>query len=368
MTSLSATAWPRSQLVSGRLVHLALKLVDAPGVMSRRRFRTVRAGFYDNMWQRAADDLNASLRKGQAGLTMISLEGMATFVRRSDLMLDSALLIAALADKTLSFSFLSDKGLSVPDHLEFTLSNLEPAREFLTRHPGGIVVKPASGTGGGRGVTTSITSDADLTRAARYATSFNRRLLVEPHLAGHSYRLLYLDGELIDAVRRDPPVVTGNGQSSIRALVHAENKRRLQGAQISALSPLQIDRDSKIHLQAQGLAPASCPGAGEVIVLKKVVNENGAAQNHNVLGEVHPKIRQLGEALMRDLGVRFAGLDLIAPSISAPLEDSGGTIGEINVNPGLHHHYLISDPSMRVPVATKVLEHLFNKAQGVIRL
>jgi D-alanine-D-alanine ligase-like ATP-grasp enzyme len=368
MISLSAFAWPRGQYLPDRLVRLALKFSDAPGVLSRRRFTTVRTSFYANMWQRAADDLGATVRRGPGRLTTICLDGMVTYVRNSDIMLDSALVTEALADKAMSFAFLSNKGLAVPEYQEFTLARLDIAREFLTRHSGGVVVKPACGTGGGRGVTTSITSDTDLTRAARYATSFNPRLLIEPQLSGHSYRLLYLDGKLIDAIRRDPPVVTGDGHSSVRALVQQENTKRLQGARASALSPLQVDRDCRIHLHSQGLSPNSRLSAGEVINLKKVVNENGAMQNHNVLAEVHPQIRKMGEALVNDLGVRFAGLDLMAPCLSEPLKDSGGTIGEINVNPGLHHHFLISDPAKQVPVATIVLDHMFGTKQGVMRV
>ncbi len=367
MTSLAASM-PSGRAIPGGAVRAVLKLADAPGVLRRRRFTGLRDKFYRNMWQGAARAVGATIHTGPDGLSRISRDGLATFVRRSDLMLDSALSIAALADKTQTYDLMAEKGVRVPDHAEFSLAALDLARDFLARHPAGVVVKPATGTGGGRGVTTAITANADLTRAARHAGSFNPRLLIEPMLEGRSYRLLYLDGRLIDAVRRDPPVVTGDGKSTIRALVRRENARRLGNGRPTALSPLAIDRDARIHLAAQGLSTTARPEAGQTVTLKRVVNENAAAQNHNVLADVHPKIAGLGAALMRDLGVRFAGLDLIAPDLTRPLRDSGGMVGEININPGLHHHYLIARPESGQPVAARVLEHMFTEQTGVMRL
>src|SRR5688572_32104639 len=54
-------------------------------------------------------------------------------------------------------------------------------------------------------------------------------------IAGASYRLLYLEGRLIDAVRRDPPTVTGDGYSTIRRLIAHENRRRLERRPFTAL-------------------------------------------------------------------------------------------------------------------------------------
>ena len=72
--------------------------------------------------------------------------------------------------------------------------------------------------------------------------------------------------------------------------------------------------------------------------------------------------------LVRDFGVKLAGLDVICKDISRPLDKSNGMISEINTTPGIHHHYLINEGTASVPVAELVLDHLFRQKQGVMRL
>ena len=345
----------------------ALKVADIRSVLKRRRFVGLRNDFYDALWQGAARDIGAEC-SDVAGLKRITLDGYATFVSHSDLMLDDVVTTRVMAHKAVTYRLLSEKGFAVPDHCVFSLDQLGRARAFLARTPGPIVVKPATGTGGGHGVTTGIRTEGELLRAALHAASFNPELLAEPMLLGSCYRLLYLDGQLLDAVRRDPPTVCCDGTSSISALVAAENEKRLSQRPITALSPLMIDQDALRHLGTQGLKPNSTVPAGERIVVKRAVNENADRENHMVTPEVHPEIVAAGATLVTDLGVRFAGLDLIADDISAPLSESGAQFHEVNVGPGIHHHYLVADRAGGTPVATRILQYLFENRQGVMKL
>lgn len=345
----------------------ALKLADLRSVLKRRRFGRLRNEFYETLWRDAAQELGADY-SDIGGLKRISLNGLVTFVSHSDLMLDDVITTRVMAHKAVTYRLLSDKGYSVPDHCVFSLDRLGRARDFLTRMPGPIVVKPATGTGGGNGVTTGIRTQGELLRAALHAASFNAELLAEPMLSGSCYRLLYLDGQLLDAVRRDPPTVCGDGHSTIHALVKTENTNRLSRRPITALSPLVIDQDALHHLSAQGLKPAAAIPAGKPIVVKHAINENADRENHTVTGDLHPDIVSAGARLVTDLGVRFAGLDIIADDISAPLGANGVQFHEVNVGPGIHHHYLVADRSRATPVATRVLHYLFENRQGVMKV
>ena len=283
-------------------------------------------------------------------------------------MLDDHLTLDIMGNKALTLSLLKEKGVATPRFASFTMRSLELAEAFLSAHDCPVVVKPASGTGGGRGVTTGITDISGLRRACRLAARFDGDLLVEEQVEGASYRLLFLDGQFVDAVRRDRPVVVGNGRHSIRRLVRTENEKRLLARPITALSPLRIDRDAINHLKTLGLTPSSKPAPGAIVDVKSAVNENDAQQNHTVLDQVHPETVALGQRLAFDLGVRFAGLDLICRDIRAPLTRSNGCINEINTTPGIHHHYLVAEPGRRVPVAEYLLEYLFSRRQGVMHL
>ncbi|MHA1559910.1 MAG: hypothetical protein ACTSWI_04470, partial [Alphaproteobacteria bacterium] len=121
-------------------------------------------------------------------------------------------------------------------------------------------------------------------------------------------------------------------------------------------------------LRSEGLTPRSRPAKGELVQIKRAINENSAAQNHSVLAEVHPATTELGARVIGNLGLRFAGLDIICKDISAPLDERNGSIGEINTQPGIHHHYLIAEPEKRVPVAELLLGEMFSAAQGVMQV
>ena len=126
--------------------------------------------------------------------------------------------------------------------------------------------------------------------------------------------------------------------------------------------------DEQEQLAAQGLAASSVLERGRTIPVKHAINENAARDNHNVKSKVHRDIIETGGRLVKDLGVRFAGLDLICSDVTVPLAESKGVFREINTTPGIHHHYLLADPATVTPVAELVLEHMFSTRQGVMIL
>ncbi len=345
--------------------------VDVPGIAQLLEFRKLRKAYYEALWRDAAASIGASATPWRSGYMRIERDGLATFVRGGEVMLDSHLMLDLMGDKAVTAQLLRERGAPVPHAMTCTVRNLEQALAFMTDLGGPVVVKPVSGTGGGRGVTTGVTDMASLGAAARLAARFDTELMIEKQVEGHSYRLLYLDGRFIDAVRRDAPVVVGDGRSTIRKLVAAENTRRLGEQPVRALSPLKIDRDCRNHLKTLGLKPSSRLAEGRVIDVKRAVNENCAARNRRVGASVHPDTIELGRRIVTELGVQFAGLDLLCRDISVPLDGGNGYINEVNTTPGIHHHYLVSEPRtaapVAAPVASVVLDHLFAKKLGVVR-
>ncbi len=344
------------------------RALDWQAAVQRRRLAPVRAQFYRDLWREAAASVGAECTQQRSGLTLISRNGLATFVRGSELMLDTELAKTVAGDRVMSFAMFQARGLPVPRHLAFSADTLIEAERFLAELGAPVVVKPLAGTGGGRGVTTGIETPQALRRAARYASGYGRALLVEEECSGASVRLTYLDGELIDVIRRDPPTVIGTGTETISALIAQENRRRRYGEQPVALSPLRIDDDMRNTLKRSGLGLGTRPDKGQRLAVKGAVNENASRENHNISGSVHADtIARLG-ALVTDMGVRFSGVDLIAQDTGRPLSEAGTVVSEINVNPGLHHHYLISDPARTTPLARIVLERMFDHRTGVVAL
>jgi D-alanine-D-alanine ligase-like ATP-grasp enzyme len=341
---------------------------NVPEMMTLLAFRKLRAKYYRELWQAAAANIEADFAELSGGQSMISSDGLATVVNGYETMLDGQVMAKLVSDKLATYRLMQLAGVEVAPHQAFSARDIAPACAFLNALDGPAVVKPSGGTGAGRGVTTGIGTPRQLKRAASYAARFGGDLLIEKQIAGRSFRLLYLGGRFIDAVRRDPPCLVGDGRSTVRKLVKAENRARLDDAPVTALSPLRFDPDMERTLAAQGLAPGSRPEEGRRFRIKTVANENASHENHVVRDDVHPATVAMGRELVNRLGLRFAGLDVIAMDISAPLGPGNGVFGEINTTPGLHHHELVSDPARRARVAELALIHMFSAREGVMRL
>ncbi len=344
-----------------------LFFADLPSLIRILRYRKIRAAYYQNFWNQIAKNLKANIVHNDHGFTRISRDGSTTFVNQSLLMLEDHLTLKIMGDKSLTYSLLDQAGYPTARYLKFTIGDVGRAVDFLKRE-NSVVVKPVSGTGGGRGVTTGIKSASELILAARKASRFDSNLLVEEQLQGGSYRLLFFMGKFIDAIRRDPPVVVGDGQSSLRQLIARENKLRENQPSTRALSPLVIDADARNWMKDNAMRLSDVPASGKTVQVKRAVNENDSSGNWNVTAQVNAQIIEKCAELVQRLGVEFAGVDLICDDISGPFHPDNCRIGEINTTPGLHHHYLIANPDEGNLVAETVLEHMLTRGIGTMTI
>src|SRR5207244_2601203 len=120
-------------------------------------------------WREAAEDLGASFEGLGDGVAEIALGAARIRVCENTCALDDPVTLSVLAHKPLTHRFLAREGLPVPRHLEFRLDELGRGIAFLESSRGACVVKPARGTGGGRGVATEIRHRGQLARAAAAA-------------------------------------------------------------------------------------------------------------------------------------------------------------------------------------------------------
>ena len=313
---------------------------------------------YERIWSTASAELGAECVPLGRQFLEIRLGDAITRVRHSTTMLDDAVTLGLAGDKEIGQGLLAAHGLTVPESVTLESMDVEPALGLLGRSPAGCVVKPASGSGAGRGVTCGLQTPEELVLAVRRASGFGPRVLVEPMVPGDSYRLLFLDDELLDVVRRDRPGVTGDGRSSVGQLILRENERRLAAKGAAGSSLLRLDLDCLFTLRRAGLTLRSVPGAGAHITVKTVANDNGAHENWTVRDGVAPAVVREAAAAGAALRVRLAGVDVITPDISRPLAAVDGAINEVNTTPGLHHHYEVADGAGATRVAVPILRAL----------
>jgi hypothetical protein len=358
---LSLSARARTALRAARHLYWGLRPRG-----EENAFSALRSRFYKSFWKEAAAAVGAELRELDASYLQAKRGNAWTVIRLGQIALDDQLRAGLARNKMLTANLLAPHGFTTPESVTFDLDTLGKAQEFLAGARCALVVKPdgvpksrfcaPGGPGSGRGVTCGVRKPEELARAARWGALFGAKLIAEKQIEGASYRLLYLEGELIDAVRRDPPRLFGDGVSSIAELVYAENAERRCARPPLALSPIAVDLDCRLTLARQGLSLRSVPRALEALTVKTVCNENAAYDNHVVRDSVHPELARLGGELVRHLGLRLAGVDVMSQDLSRPPSEGAFVFNEINANPGLHHHWMVAEPERRAPVGAMVLE------------
>lgn len=317
-----------------------------------------RDALYEGIWREAAVAVGAEATSLGPGKLELSRDGASTRVDRRAVSLDRADALRLALDKTEAHRRMADAKVTVPEYVEFRFGDQAPAREFLKRIGGPCVVKPAAGTGGGHGVTAGIAHPADLRRACAYAARATDRLLIERQAPGSVFRLLLLDGQLLDIVRCTPEWLTGDGRSPISALMRAENDRRIAAFGAAGLALLGLDLDLALTLQRAGLSLASIPAAGDRVPIRTITNNSAPEQCETYAGPIADSIEEEARMGAEVVGLRLAGVDVITPDPTRPLREVGGVVNEVNGRPGLHYHYLVADREQAKRVAIPILERL----------
>lgn len=315
-----------------------------------------RAQFYERLWEEAAAAAGGSLLRLDPPLLEIRLAGLVLRVRDNTTSLDDPVTVAIAEDKPLVYRLLTERGIPVPRYHLCRSDDVAGAWRFLKTMDGPCVVKPAKGSAGGTGITTGVRAWPQLLRAMVGAGAYCADALIEEQVEGDVYRLLYLDGELLDAVRRSPPTVLGDGSATIEKLIAAENERRGQIGIAASQSLITIDWDVRETLRAAGLSLRSVPPAGTVVRIKNVVNDNRREDNEAAVERLCPAVVAAGAEAAAAVGARLAGVDVITRDPGVPLAASGGVVIEINTTPGYYYHYLRNDGGL--PVAAMILERL----------
>jgi hypothetical protein len=324
----------------------------------------VRNAVYAEIWREAAARVGADVRDLGSGFLEIGRDGAAAKVWQQFVPLDDPITLRLALDKPVVHGLLTEASVPVPEHVEWSFSDPAPALAFMARAGGPTVVKAASGTGGGEGTTAGVDTPARLMRARLQAGRFDGRLLIEHQVPGAVHRLLFLDGELIDVIRHVPPRLTGDGRSTVEQLIDAENERRLSAAGAAGLSLMGIGLDTVFTLERQGLRLASVVPDGVTIAVQTVTNDNRIEDTETVSEPLDPQLVDAARRAAAAVGLRLAGVDVIAPDVSQPLERTGGVVAEVNGTPGIHHHYHVADAAKATPVAVPILERVL---QGLDR-
>jgi len=216
-----------------------------------------------------------------------------------------------------------------------------------------VIVKPNSKS---RGVDVAVAhSEKELVSLLHRIFKIDRIAIIERYLPGKDYRIVVLDKEVISAYERIPLFVTGDGKSSILAL--------LKQKQINFISS---DRDTKINfrdprikikLEKQDFALKNILLKGQQIFLLDNANLSTGGGAVDATREIHPDFRKIAVNLTRDMGLRIAGVDIMVTKgdITTNPKNCRYYIIEINAAPGLDH-YVTTGKAQR-----KIVEDMYLK-------
>lgn len=350
--------------IAARATNRAL-LVAAYGRSYLREYRRLVAEFdrrpktvLSDIWTSAATELGASVNGDWDSGFEFRLGRAHARVDQWETHLDAPETIRRSLDKSLVVDRLAEERVPIPEQFSFSFRQVREVAARIRRGGGHWVLKPRAGAAG-EGVTCGIANAADLARALAAAAVFGGEFVLERQISGAVYRLLLLDGEVLDVVRRDPSSVEGDGVSTIRELVRSENHERVGAAGSRGNHLVKPDHDCLLALRAQGLDLESVPPAGVRHPVKHSSADGGRSDTHAVPpATLSPELVDDVIRAVAAVGLRLAGVDLVTPDLRRGITAAGGAVIEINAPPGLHFHYLTADAPSTTQVAARILRRL----------
>ncbi len=268
----------------------------------------------------------------------------------------SAIAEGIAQDKDLTKKLLHAAGVPVP--LGRPVKDEEDAWAAAQELGGAVVIKPLDGNQG-KGVTVNVSTRDQVTAAYRNARHYREEILVERYLPGIDYRLLVVGDKLVAAARRDPPLVIGDGQRTVRELVEIVNRDPKRGdGHATPLTKIRLDDIAVDRLREQGLTPESVPALGQRVVLRNNANLSTGGSATDVTDEVHPEVAARAVAAAQMVGLDICGVDVVCENVIEPLEKQSGGIVEVNAAPGLRMHLSPSFGKGR-NVGEAVISHMY---------
>ncbi|MBU4136260.1 MAG: N-acetylglutaminylglutamine synthetase [Alphaproteobacteria bacterium] len=278
----------------------------------------------------------------EGGLFRLTWGGRSIRCRESLSELTSAVALSICDDKRMTRRIVEQAGVRVPEQIDAD----DPAAiaDALARH-GALVVKPARGEQG-KGVAVGLTTEAEVAAAVETARRLCPEVLVEEQVQGEDLRLVMIDFKLVAAALRRPPRVVGDSQSTLRALIEHQSRRR--AAATGGESTIPIDAETERCLAAAGYGLDDVAPEGEEIMVRKAANLHLGGTIHDVTAEVHPALVKAAVAAARAIDISVTGIDLM---VRSPREPDYAFI-EANERPGLANH----EPQ---PTAERFVDLLF---------
>ena len=190
-----------------------------------------------------------------------------------------------------------------------------------------VVVKPLNSSEG-RGITVNITNKELLVESIGAAKKISKNILVEEHIGGDYYRLTYVANGACAVVKNLPAYIVGDGNATANELIAKENECNKERGIKCRLKKIKITEKTIRFLASAGYQLDSVIEKNERIPLCFGGFDGG--EYIDVTDEVHPYFIEMAKQVTNVLSIPIVGIDIVATSISNPLDETGGVVIEIN--------------------------------------
>jgi D-alanine-D-alanine ligase-like ATP-grasp enzyme len=158
-------------------------------------------------------------------------------------------------------------------------------------------------------------------------------VLLEKRCDGEDLRVVVIDHEVVAAAVRRPPLVTGDGATTLRELIDRYNCKRVEATGAGSMVPL--DDLTLDTLSAAGFDDlGSVVPDGVSVTVRRTANVHTGGTIDDVTEVLHEGLGQLAVAAAEAVDLPVAGVDLIISAV----DDPDGVIIEVNEQPGLANH------------------------------
>lgn len=185
------------------------------------------------------------------------------------------------------------------------------AFRFVKKQGFPVVIKP-NVSGYSRGSHFPIINFKEFWKAVFLVKIWWPSSIIEEYLEGKNYRVVVVKDEIMSVIRRYPPFVTGDGETTIGDLIEQENRQRKEMGLLPVMHTISRNGRTVRYLKKQNLSLLSIPTAGEKVYLhNKIALAPGGIVETIDKDSVSGKNRDLFFKILESFDANIFGIDVI---------------------------------------------------------
>lgn len=291
--------------------------------------------------------------KSSNGISIRAINGETSYSLTHACALTTRKAIRICTDKHKTREYLEKSGVSTPKGVEVRGELLkEELQELVNGLNYPLVLKPSHGIKGA-GVITNIFDFESLYLNYKKQPLVNETgYVIEEQIDGEEYRVFVLGDAFLSAVKRVPPVLQGDGFSSIEELIKSYNVARNLNLHLR-IHLIKFNDTLNEILRDQDLSLSSVPKSGETFFVSYAGNFSAGGRSVDCTDTVSDELKTTCVGALKAIpGLGYSGIDVIER------KDGKAFIIELNHNPSIGSNHF-PEIGSGVDVAGAVIDSYF---------